>query len=113
MIRGDIMRLLFLLAILISLVGCAQVNITPVQPDVECSSLVALSDSMQFQSENWGLYKFVFNDAHTDCQVVPVHTSQFHLNALKFLEIAPCTNCVTRECLKFHKNFTTIGGWGA
>jgi len=43
----------------------------------------------------WGIYSLLFSEDHLSCDVVPVRTVDFHFNALKFLEVAPCTNCLT------------------
>jgi len=42
----------------------------------------------------WGIYEISIDPSASIADVVPIRTTQGHLNALKFLEISPCNSCV-------------------
>jgi len=42
-----------------------------------------------------GLWKFSVSEDHQEIEVTPIRSADFHLNVTTFLEITPCSDCVT------------------
>lgn len=102
----SITRKLFIIApalvlTLAILIGCQSngSNKPPIMPDDGQSSaeLMAMADREEVNSHHLLLYNLIHIDA-TDpddvkAEIIPVRLGSIHLNILKFLEFAPCTDC--------------------
>ncbi len=98
-------RCYFLVLILMMvLVGCGKTD-NPVAPngvsDVP-GSILNDGESIHsgFPPGNrilWGLWKISISADRTDVSVIPDRTGALHLNAVRLLEVAPCTDCLTFE----------------
>jgi hypothetical protein len=84
------MRISFLVILLIVLVGCSSRMDNPTTTLLDTSCVTEYFRPWQL----WGYYNLAFDASHTTCTVSPARYNQFHLNALKFLEAGPCTNCL-------------------
>ena len=82
---------------LVLLVGCG--GKSPVMPENdETGDNTLRMNIRELDGHNKKLWSFgliMVNDDHTQFDYVPVRSADFHFNALKFLEDAPCKNCVT------------------
>jgi len=86
------MRIAILLAS-IMLAGCAGIASTcptvPAQDPQHDQSVIPYNHPLD------SYYNLVFSDDHSSAEIVYPRETNFHLNALKFLEFYPCTDCVS------------------
>jgi hypothetical protein len=86
---------LHFVALAICLAGCAYSPSNPTAPpplgEYSKGTMVQTTDPHKL----WGLFQLEFSNDHSSCTVVPVRNADFHINALKFLETTPCTNCLS------------------
>jgi len=83
------------LVLLLIFVGCAHGGSElPLVPRLGGGAAVVTAGISTDSHMLWGFYKMIFSDDHERCEIVPVREAGFHLNAVKFLEVAPCSDCV-------------------
>ncbi len=71
-------------------VGCSAGQ-QPVAPDIQASTITQTRDDSDW---SWGQWIFHVNEDHNNVVAVPVRGADWHLNVTKFLEHAPCSNCL-------------------
>ncbi len=70
--------------------GCAR-TASPVSPQPCAIREPSTAASSRYL---WGLYQIVIDPQHWKAEVAPDRQGQIHWNTLKWLEQAPCTNCL-------------------
>lgn len=49
----------------------------------------------------WGYYEFLVNEDHTSVEMIPMRVNDMHINIRRFLEEAPCGNCLSLVSVNF------------
>ncbi len=94
------MRNLFLFALILALglvFGCSSGSETPVTADEPVAGATASNHNL------WGVWQFQADPDAQTLEITPLRASEFHLNALPFLEPPPLVN-LTLESVKFNGN---------
>jgi hypothetical protein len=89
-----------ILLLSLAICGCMQNLSQPTTPNAQSPAPYLESSELSNPHRLWGLYALAFSEDHSSCTVAPSRAGAFHLNALKFLEVTPCTNCLTISNLK-------------
>jgi len=78
------------------LLSCStSVNITPVVPDPDLASGGCSGNSIGTSGHVfWGFYDVTIDPLSLSADVIPQRVTAGHLNALRFLEVAPCSTCL-------------------
>jgi len=87
-------RLLLILFLIFAIAGCSGSDGNAIAPELSGSVVIPGYEVPADNHHLWGYYQLVIDDTHTSVDVKPVRTSNFHLNAHKYLELTPCTNCL-------------------
>ncbi len=94
--------LLFTLLFGALIFGCAK-SLNPTQPPLDPAfPQVNATVDPAVNSDNravWGLWKLAFPADRSRIDVIPDRTGAMHLNTVRLLETAPCTDCLTIENL--------------
>ena len=87
-------QLIFLaILILILSIGCAGGSSNPVTPDITVSS--ATTSPTPTNRYLWGYWDVSIDPDTLQATVIPARTTDFHLNAVKLLEVWPCKDCLS------------------
>jgi hypothetical protein len=81
-----------ILVLAAAIIGCAGPGgkdpMVPLGPAIERSST-------ETNRHLWGIWDVHISADHAAAEVVPLRTADMHLNAVRLLEVTPCTNCIT------------------
>jgi len=82
---------ILILLIVVIFAGCSGSD-TPVETDLSGGNVgySGQSDNRYF----WGLWDIGLSEDHSSAEVIPLRTGTMHLNAVKLLEVLPCTTCL-------------------
>ncbi len=85
-----ILSLVILLVLTIGACSGQDAPDTPTAPSVATQSCLGNTGNHIL----WGYWEGYIPETHDTLELVPVRGSMIHLNARRFLEVAPCTNCI-------------------
>ena len=85
-------QILITFAILFLLAGCSSGQ-SPVTPGASPEQ-VSQNSSYQSNRTAWGFWKIRIDPEGETIKIVPDREVGSHFNVVKFLEVAPCTNCL-------------------
>jgi len=91
---------ILILLLIIFVTGCSISQSNPVYPASPDEVTTVQEQLTQGSRRITGFYNLSFPVDHSSCTVIPLRTNEFHLNAVKFLEQEPCTNCVKISKMK-------------
>lgn len=79
--------------------SCSGKDSTPTSPSSEIEmapvTIAPAGTNSQENHYSLGIWWAIISSDHTSVELVPLRTSDIHLNAVKLLEVAPCTDCLT------------------
>jgi len=97
--NGAMARLLTPMIVLLAfvLIGCGTGGSPTFPGDTGQGAEFCLQSPYESHSNHylWGLWDISIDAASMEAMVVLVRGADFHLNAVKFLEVTPCTDCLT------------------
>jgi hypothetical protein len=85
-----------ILVLLLSVCACSTGKNTPTIPPIAPST----SNSSTTMSQNsnrtiWGLWDVTISADRTKIDIIPMRSADMHFNAVRWLEVAPCQNCLS------------------
>ena len=95
-----LLLVLILSAVLVT--GCGKSTGTieaPLDPQSPAASAASEDFNPTDNRVLWGLWKISISADRTDVTVIPDRTGAMHLNAVRMLEVEPCTDCLSVEGL--------------
>ncbi len=100
-------QVLFVILLATLLAGCSGHG-SPVEPsgDAEVSNArtPVVSDSAKTSRSIWGIWKIVIDGDTAVVDAIPNRTAGLHINAVRLLEVTPCSNCLRVENIRFISN---------
>jgi len=96
--KQNLVPVVVILGFMLLILGCGKGNgITLDDAGVTPSLNAEPGAGSGSQHMLWGYWEGYIPEAHDSLELVPVRGSSIHLNARRFLEYAPCTDCLTLE----------------
>jgi len=93
--KNLVIRFIILVQILIILTGCGgNHHADPVLPGAEPPVFDFETQAKVSNRIFWGYYEIHVDAGRTNCDIIPLRNAGGHWNILKWLEVAPCTDCL-------------------